>query len=101
MLWKCAIKNGTNIDELLQAGTSGHKRVWTMLRRIRVLEESRILANEAREWTIEGQKEKDYKERISEIVERIRDRRFHGAGGLWKVVREKCWKKDVYCPKKM
>ena len=28
MLWFWATKNGTQIDELLQAGASEHKRVW-------------------------------------------------------------------------
>ena len=33
MLGPCEAKDGTNIDELLQAGASGHKRAWQDVRR--------------------------------------------------------------------
>ena len=47
MLGLCEAENGTKIDELLQAGASGHKRAWNMLIRIQALEDGRIPAKEA------------------------------------------------------
>ena len=44
--------------KLLQAGANGHKRVQKKLRRIQILEEGRMPANEARNWKIEGQEKK-------------------------------------------
>ena len=49
-----------------QVGTKEHGK---MLKRIQVLEEGRVLAKEARNWKIEGQKEKNHKEGIPEVVE--------------------------------
>ena len=38
----CETENGTEINEMLQAGASRHKRVW-QLKRIQVLEDGKIL----------------------------------------------------------
>ena len=35
MLGLCEAENGTHIDEVLQAGASGHRRAWEMLHRFR------------------------------------------------------------------
>ena len=51
----CEAKNGTETDELLQAGAVGHPRMYgNMLKRIQVLEDGRVPAAEARSWRIEG-----------------------------------------------
>ena len=63
----CETELGTNIDELLQAGTNRHKRVRQDVKkkRVQVLQNNRIPANEARNWKIQGQKRritwKEYK----------------------------------------
>ena len=43
----CETENGTQIDELLQTGASGH------------LEDGRVLAKDAKTWKIEGQKKEN------------------------------------------
>ena len=52
----CETENGAPIDELLQAGASGHTRAWEMLKVIQILEDGRVPAKEANNWKIEGQK---------------------------------------------
>ena len=56
LLSLCETENGTEIDELLQAGASEHKRAWTMLKRIEVLEDGRVPSNDAKHWKIKRQK---------------------------------------------
>ena len=41
-------ENGTKIDELLQAGASGHHRTWQDVRRVQILEDGRNPAKEAK-----------------------------------------------------
>ena len=48
-----------------QDGTKEHGQ---MLKRIQILEEGRIVAKEARNWKIEGQKMENYEEGIQKIV---------------------------------
>ena len=40
----------TQIDELLQAGASGHKKAWQMLKRNKVLEDGRVFAKEGKSY---------------------------------------------------
>ena len=54
----CEAKNGTETDELLQAGTKGHRRIGKMMKRIQILEEGRVPAKETKDWRIEGEKKK-------------------------------------------
>ena len=56
MFEPCETENGTEIDEILQAGESGHKGIWKDVKRIQILDAGRILAKEAGNWEIEGQK---------------------------------------------
>ena len=64
MFLLCATKIGTQTDELLQAGESGHKGDGKMLKRIKVLEEARV-------WKIERQKNKDYWKRVWKTEGRV------------------------------
>ena len=65
----CKGKNGTETDELLQAGADVHQM-------FQVLEYGRVPAKEARNWRIEGQK--NHKKRESEASEHVSNGRFHG-----------------------
>ena len=56
ILGLCEAENGTQIDELLQARASRHKKHGKMLTRIQVLEGGRVPAKEVQNWKIEGQK---------------------------------------------
>ena len=45
----CEAKNGIEPNELLQAGTDGHQRIWqTMLKRDQTLVEGRVPAKETK-----------------------------------------------------
>ena len=48
MLGLCEAENGTQIDELLQAGACWHKERGKMLKRIQILEDGRVPAKEAK-----------------------------------------------------
>ena len=87
----CKTDNGTKIDELLQAGASRHKRVRQDVERIQVLENGRILAREARNWEIEGQKRRITRKEIQKIV---------AQKGLWNLAREKMYETEVHCQRK-
>ena len=53
-------RNGTEVNELLQAGASRHKKGTARCSvRVQVLEDGRVLAREARNWKIQGQKEEE------------------------------------------
>ena len=56
MFGLCEATDEAEIDGLLQAGASRHRRARKMLKRIQVFEEGRVPATEARNWKIEGRK---------------------------------------------
>ena len=73
-----------------------------MLKRFQVLEEGRIPANEASNWNFEGQKR-----RITRKEQKRLWRNEFQTEDSWRrkgyemLPERKCWKIEVYCPKKM
>ena len=75
-----------------QVGTKEHSK---MLKRIRVFEDGRIAAKEARNWKIEGQNSwvtrKEYRRLWNGLM---------AQKGLRNVAREKCCRTEVLCQRK-
>ena len=56
MFGPCGTENGTEIDEYCKLEKVGTKEYGKMLKRIQILDAGRILAKEAGNWEIVGQK---------------------------------------------
>ena len=76
-------KNGAEIEELLQAGASRHKREQKMINRIQVLEDGRVPAKEARNWKIEGQKKRIVRKEYQRFLNKFDMEGFMAQKGLW------------------
>ena len=78
----CETENGTQIDKPEQVGT---KEYGKLLKRIQILEDSRVLVTEAKNWKSEG-KRREYKkellEKVKESVERAREKMLQDRGAL-------------------
>ena len=60
----------------------GTKEFGKMLKRDQTLEEGRVPAKEAKNWRIEGGKEKNYEKGVSEAGKKVGNERFNGAERL-------------------
>ena len=69
-----------------QVGTKEHGK---MLKRIQVFEDGRVPAKEARNWKIEGQKEKNHEKSIRGFETSLKWMALLRKKGLWNLVGEK------------
>ena len=90
MFGLCETENGTEIDELLQAGTSRHKKEHgNMIKRIQTLEDGRIPANEAKDWKMEGKKRRITRKVFQRLIHEFELEGLMTQKGLWNLAREK------------
>ena len=67
-------------------GTQGYGK---MLKRIQVLEDGRVPAQEARNWRIEGQKRRITRKEYQRLLNKFEMEGFMVQKGLWNLTREK------------
>ena len=80
MLGVCEAKNGTKADELLDAGTDVHQRIWQNGERKLNTRGRESPSKRAKELDNRGRKEKNHEEGVSEaVINNFEMEGFHGA----------------------
>ena len=91
MFGLCEAKNGTEINELLQAIASRHQRVWQDVKADSRPGGLQVPAKEARNWKIGGLTRKEY-QRLSH---KLKMEGFMAQKGMWKLAGENVLKDRV------
>ena len=88
MLGLCEAENGTEVDELLQAGASGHKRARQDVKNEhRFQKVAGFPAQKARNWKIERQKKRITRKEYKRLLNEFEMGGFMAQKGLWNLAR--------------
>ena len=82
----CEAKNGTEANELQQAGTDGHQRIWQNAEKNSNC--GRVLAREAKNWRIEGNKKRITRKVYQRLVNKLEMEGLMAHKGLWNLAKE-------------